>query len=100
MCLCFAGAPVVYRSRFQPTISQNSTEAEFVAAAEAGKLALYLRSMLNDLNISQDSITPIYEDNAVAIAMTNASRPTRRPRHLDIKHFSLLDWVATTQLLL
>ena len=59
--------------RFQPTIAQSLTEAEFVAAAEAGKLALYLRSMLHDLNIFQDSATPIYEDNASAIAMANAS---------------------------
>ena len=42
MCLCFAGAPVVYRSRFQTTISQSSTEAEFIAAVELGKMALYL----------------------------------------------------------
>ena len=100
MCLCFAGAPVVYRSRFQPTISQSSTEAEFIAAAEAGKLTLYLRSLLNDLSITQTDATVLYEDNAAAIAMANASRPTRRTRHMEIKHFALLDWVATDQMLL
>ena len=42
MCLCFAGALVVYRTRFQPTVYQSSTEAELIAAVEAGKLALYL----------------------------------------------------------
>ena len=100
ICLCFASAPVVYRSRFQPTVSLSSTEAEFIAATEAGKLTLYLRSMLNDLNISQESATTIYEDNAAATAMANASRPTRRTRHMDIKHFALLDWVATDQMIL
>ena len=78
MCLCFAGAPVIYRSRFQTTISQSSTEAEFIAAAEAGKLALYLRSLLHDLRIPQEDATRLYEDNAAAIAMANSSRPTRR----------------------
>ena len=91
MCLCFAGAPVVYRARFQPTISQSSTEAEFIAAVEAGKLALYLRSMLNDLGIQQDTAMALFEDNEAAIAMANASRPTRRTRHMDIKHFALMD---------
>ena len=100
MCLYFAGAPVVYRSRFQTTISQSSTEAEFIAAAEAGKLTLYLRSMLQDLDIPQISATEIHEDNEAAIAMANASRPTRRTRHMDIKHFALLDWVATDQMIL
>ena len=42
ICLYFAGARVVYRSRFQSTISQSSTKPEFIAANDAGKLALYL----------------------------------------------------------
>ena len=100
MCLCFAGAHVVYRARFQPTVSQSSTEAEFIAAVEAGKLALYLRSLLDDLGIHQNAATPLHEDNNAAIAMANASRPTRRTRHIDIKHFALMDWVATDQLVL
>ena len=52
LCFCFAGAPVVYRARFQSTVSQFSTEAEFIVAVEAGKLALYLRSILNDLGFT------------------------------------------------
>ena len=51
-CLCFVGAPVVYWSRFQPTISQINTEAEFIVAVKAGKLALYLRLMLDGLGIT------------------------------------------------
>ena len=99
MCLCFADSPVIYRSCFQPAISQSSTEAELIAAAEADKLALYLWSMLNDLGISQSHATTLYEDNAAAIAMANAICPTtQRTRHMDIKNFSLLNWVATGQL--
>ena len=49
MSLCFAGVPVVYRSRFQSTVSQSSTKADLIAAAEVGKLALYLRSILKDI---------------------------------------------------
>ena len=69
---------MVYRTHFQSTVSQFSTEAEFIAAVKAGKLALYLRSMLDDLGISQVTATPLYEDNNAAIAMDNASRPTHR----------------------
>ena len=56
--------------------------------------------MLNNLGIHQDTATPLFEDNEDAIAMANASRPTRRTRHMDIKHFALMDWVATDQLVL
>ena len=84
LCLCFAGAPVVYRARFQPAISQRSTDLEFIAVVEAGKLALYLRSMLDDLGIKQHESTPLYEDNATAIVMANTSRPT--PPHTPYGH--------------
>ena len=56
--------------------------------------------MLNDLYIHQDIATPLFEDNNAAIAIANASRPTRCTRHMDIKHFSLMDWVSTYQLFL
>jgi len=100
MCLYFAGAPVVYRSHFQPKISQSSTEAEFIDTAKAGKLALYLRYMLNDLGINKSHATTLYEDNTAAVTMANASCPTRRTHHMKIKHFSLLDWVSIDLLIL
>ena len=72
MGIFFTGAPVVYRSIFQSTISLNSTEAEFMAAAEAGNCTLYLRSMLDDLRISQIDPKYLYKDNEADISMANA----------------------------
>ena len=69
ICLYFAGAPVLYCSHFQSTISQSSTESKLITTNEAGKLALYLISMSNDLGIPQESATQSYEDNCAAIAM-------------------------------
>ena len=63
-------------------------------------MTLYLRGILDSLNVQQLDATPIYEDNAVAIAMENGSRPTRRTRHIKLKHFALLDWTETDQLIL
>ena len=36
-----AGGTILYKTRFQDTIALSSTEAEFNAAAEAGKYILY-----------------------------------------------------------
>ena len=52
---------------------------------------------MNDLGIEQPDATPLYEYNASAIAMAIASRQTL---HMNLKHFSLLDWVASGQLIL
>ena len=53
---------------------------------------------MKDLGVEQEHATTIYEDNQAAIVMANSQRPTQQTRHLDIKHFGLLDWVETYQL--
>jgi hypothetical protein len=45
------GGTIAYMTRFQPTVALSSTEAEFIAARDAGKMSLYIHSALWDLNI-------------------------------------------------
>jgi hypothetical protein len=52
-----AGAAIAWKCRVQPTVSLSSTEAEFLAASDAGKMALYLRSILDELDIPQQFAT-------------------------------------------
>jgi hypothetical protein len=96
----YAGGAVGYRCKYQDTIAHSSTEAEFTAACDAGKMILYFRSILEDLNIPQSEATILYEDNNGALLMANAQQPTRRTRHMDIKKFSLLDWVERDLIIL
>ena len=93
IAIFLAGAVIAYKSKFQKTIALSSTEAEFSAACEAGKIILYLRSILEDLDIEQEAATTLYEDNMGALMMANAGQPTRRTRHIETTQFALLDWV-------
>ena len=88
-----AGGTVSYKTKFQDIIALSSTEAEFIAACDAGKNCLYIRSILDDLGIPQEAATIIYEDNKAAIAMANARRPTKRTKHIDTRYFALQSWV-------
>ena len=45
------------------------------------------------LRCSTGGGTLIYEDNDACTAMANAKKPTSRTRHIDIKYFSICDWV-------
>ncbi len=94
-----AGAAIFYKTRYQPTVARSSTEAEFAAAADAGKAALYLRSILQELGVEQQLPTVIYEDNNGARLMTNAQQPTRRTRHVELKQFAVLQWVEDEQII-
>ena len=96
----FCGGPLAYKSKIQSTVSTSSTETEFLAAVHAAKIAKYLRSILSELGYPQDEPTTLYEDNAAAILMINASRPTPRSRHVDIQHFAIQEWKANREIVL
>ena len=91
--LRLAGGTIVYKCKFQPTVAGSSTEAEFMAAYDTGKMILFVRSVLWDLGIPQEAATVLYEDNDACTAMGNAQKPTPRTRHMDIKYFSICEWV-------
>jgi hypothetical protein len=89
---------VVYKTQYQRAVAPSSTEAEFVSASDAGKLALYIRSLLADLGFTQSHPTSLRIDNRGAIHMVTAGAPTKRTRHVDIRYFALLQSAETGQL--
>ena len=93
MAIMFGGAVIAYKSKIQKTIALSSTEAEFMAACDAGKTILYLRTILDEMGVDQEEATVLYEDNQGALLMANAQQPTRRTRHLETAAFALQDWV-------
>jgi len=71
-----------------------------MAAYDTGKMILFIRSVLWDLDIPQEAATILYEDNDGCTAMGNAQKPTSRTRHIDIKYFSLCEWIERDLILL
>jgi len=88
-----AGGAVGYKTKFQHAIALSSTEAEWVAACNMGKMILYDLTLLEDLGIPQTDATFMYEDNRGALYMANTQQPSGRTCHIDIKTFVLSDWV-------
>jgi hypothetical protein len=60
---------------------------------DAGKMLLYVRSIMWDLGIPQTAASMLYEDNDACIAMANAQKPTTQTRHMDIKYHVICEWV-------
>ena len=84
-----AGGAILYKTKYQSVVAQSSTEAEFIAAAEAGKNILYLRTIMEQIGIKQHHATILYEDNQGALLMAQAGQPTKCTKHVDIKHFAI-----------
>jgi hypothetical protein len=100
LAFTLGGGAIAYRSKLQPVVATSSTEAEFIAAVQAAKMAKYLRSVLHDLGFPQHTATPIYCDNEAAILMTNACKPTQRSRHIDIQWYAIQEWMRRGDIVL
>ncbi len=85
-CLWLAGGTIAYKTQFQPTVAGSSTEAENMSAYFTGKMILFIRSVLWDLNIPQEAATLLYEDN-------NAARQWPALRNLRLV---LATWILST----
>jgi hypothetical protein len=94
------GGPIAYKSKVQSTVSTSSTEAEFIAAVQAAKIAKHLRSILFELGYVQPGPTVLFEDNQAAILMINPSRLRPRSRHIDIQHFAIQEWKSNGDIIL
>ena len=87
-------AAISTKSRKQPTVSESSTEAEYMATYFAVSEAMYLCMLLKELGHEQ-ATTVIRVDNQACI--TIASKPVLRSRvkHIDMKYHFIREHVMS-----
>jgi len=61
-------------SKRQNTVSLSTTEAEFIAASEAAREAIWLRKLLSDVGHPCAMPSPLYVDNQSAIRLTKKTQ--------------------------
>ncbi|TYK25935.1 gag/pol protein [Cucumis melo var. makuwa] len=79
---------VVWRSIKQGCIADSTMEAEYVAACEAAKEAVWLKKFLHDLEVVPNmnlSIT-LYCDNSGVVANSKEPRSHKRGKHIERKY--------------
>ena len=82
----FAGGPISWSSKAQVTLALSSTEAEYVSTTQAAQEAIYLRTLLSELNLPPSSPTWLQCDNQSAISLTKSPIAHSRLKHIDIQH--------------
>ena len=78
------GGAFSWRSRKQDTIADSTTEAEYIAASEAAKEAVWIKSFITGLGVSDNPSDPVclYCDNTGAIAQAKEPRAHNRSKHV------------------
>ncbi|TYK18526.1 gag/pol protein [Cucumis melo var. makuwa] len=82
------GGAVVRRSIKQSCIADSTMEAEYVAACEATKEAVWLKKFLIDLEVvpNMHLLITLYCDNSGAVAKSREPRSYKRGKHIEQKY--------------
>ncbi|KAJ9557168.1 hypothetical protein OSB04_011782 [Centaurea solstitialis] len=78
------GGAISWKSSNQDTIADSTTEAEYIAASDTAKEAVWLRNFLSDLRVVVSVSRPIdiFCDNSGAVAQTKEPREHNKSRHV------------------
>ncbi|KAA0032108.1 gag/pol protein [Cucumis melo var. makuwa] len=89
------GGAVVWRSIKQSCIADSTMKAEYVAACEAAKKAVWLKKFLTDLEVVLNMHLPItlYFDNSGAVATSREPRSHKREKHIERKYYLIKEIV-------
>ncbi|KAK1643528.1 hypothetical protein QYE76_061333 [Lolium multiflorum] len=82
-----------WKATLQDVVAQSTTEAEYMAIAEAGKEAVWLKGLYAEL-CGDNSCIKLFSDSQSAIYLTKDQMFHERTKHIDIKYHAIRDVVA------
>ena len=87
------GAPVIFKSKLQGSVSLSTAEAEYVALSLCIQEILWTKSLLMEMKVKIDAPVVVYEDNQSAIAIAKNEGYQSRAKHIDIRYHFVRDQV-------
>lgn len=93
----YMGGPISWISRRQKSVALSTTEAEFVAASEASKEAVWLMRLLNEIT-ELSSVPRLLIDNMSAVKLVKNPVFHKRSKHIEVRHFFVREKVEEGQL--
>lgn len=98
MVSMYGGGAVTWMSRRQQCVSLSTTEAEYVAASEAAKEAVWLSRLLRSIALVRTAPV-LYCDNVSAIRLARNDEFHRRSKHIDVRYHYIRELLKSGKLL-
>ncbi|KAL0394390.1 UNVERIFIED_CONTAM: Retrovirus-related Pol polyprotein from transposon RE2 [Sesamum latifolium] len=88
----FNGGEVAWKSSKQDTTGNSTMEAEYIAASEAAKEAVWMKNYIQELGVVPSIVEPvvIFYDNNGAIAQAKESRSHHHSKYI-LRRYHLLE---------
>ena len=83
--MTYAGGAVSWQSRLQKTVALSTSEAEYMAAVEAGKEVLRMKDFIGELGIRQEEYR-LYCDSQSAIHLAKNAAYHSRTKHIQRRY--------------
>jgi hypothetical protein len=76
-------------------VANSTTQAEYIAASEAAKEAVWIRKFVSELGVVSSASSPVdlYSDNSGAIALAKEPRSHKKSRHILWKYHLIRHFV-------
>jgi hypothetical protein len=91
------GGLLSWYSKGQDTVALSVAEAEYIAATEAAKEAIWFRTFLEELGFPQET-TILYEDNEACILLSKNPQLHSRTKHIQIRYHFIREKVTSKEI--
>ena len=85
-CFMLGSSCISWLSKKQPTVATSSCEVEYRAAFIATVECVWLKRLMADLSVGQDSATTIYTDSQSAFAIARNPIFHARTKHIEVHY--------------
>jgi len=89
-----AGGAVTWQAQRQKSVALSTVEAEYMAACQAAKDAVWLRAFLVGLGLKASAPTTIQCDSQGAIALAKNPEHHQRSKHIDLRYHFVREQVT------
>jgi transposase InsO family protein len=89
-----AGGAVTWQAQKQKSVALSTVEAEYMAACQAAKDAVWLRAFLVGLGLNASAPTNILCDSQGAIALAKNPEHHQRSKHIDLRYHFVREQVT------
>ncbi|KAE8692022.1 hypothetical protein F3Y22_tig00110863pilonHSYRG00024 [Hibiscus syriacus] len=90
--------PICWKSTIQSVVALSTTEAQYMAAAEAAKEALWITGLVKELGVQQGGVQLLC-DNQSAIHLAKNQVYRVRTKHIDVRFHKIRVLVASGEIL-